>query len=86
VPGVPRQGLGLAMVGWAGSTAVLTRCYWTAGRAMDTRRGDARDAALATAPVRGDGQAENIAARRGAGTFQRIRAAAARGLGTPHRR
>ena len=67
-------------------SAMHAQAYWTAGRAMGTRRGDEPDAALATAPTPDDRQGEYIAARRGGRAFRRIRTAAARGRGTPHPR
>ncbi len=64
-------------------SAMHAQAYWTAGRAMGTRRGDEPDPALATAPAPDEMQRDNIAARRSGRTFQRIRAAATRGRGAP---
>jgi len=62
------------------------QAYWTAGRAMGTRRGDEPDATASTTPAPDDGQGENIAARRRGRTFRRVLAAAARGRGVVHPR
>jgi ATP-binding cassette, subfamily B, bacterial IrtA/YbtP len=65
---------------------IHAQAYWSAGRAMGTRRGDEPDTTAATAPVPDDGHAESIAAHRRGWTVRRIMSAAARGRGVPDSR
>jgi ATP-binding cassette subfamily B protein IrtA len=53
-------------------SAIHAQAYWNAGRAMGTRRGDEPDAAVGSAPVRDDPQAESVAAQRRGSAFRRM--------------
>jgi ATP-binding cassette subfamily B protein IrtA len=58
-------------------SAIHAQAYWSAGRAMGTRRGDEPETPVATPRVPDDRQAEGIAADGRGWTFRRILAAAA---------